>query len=140
MGKILTNEGYILKDVEATKISKVAYSTTASNQIAVKLAGATQRLYIRDIQVFSVDADDTNNITVDFYVTTSNASVDGGADTTSPTITNWIGSAYFDAGLAGKMQKIEAEYVGALGEDLVAVVTIAAGTPTVKYVCYYELI
>jgi hypothetical protein len=138
--KSVSSSGYTINWVQPELISKISDSSAATEQIAVKLAGAAQRLWVRDIVLTSADATDTNNITCDFYVVEGDASADGGDDTTSLTQASWVGTSYFDTALAGIPQRIPVNYLGAVAEDLIVDITVAAGTPTVKFVAYYALI
>jgi len=131
---------YVARLVEPYLIDKISDSSTATEQIAVKLADTDETLYIRDIIVGSPDATDTNNIIADFYVIASDATVDGGADTTSPTVANLVGGIKLITKDAGAVFRIPVEYVCAAGEDLIVDITVAAGTPTLNIVAYYKLL
>jgi hypothetical protein len=135
-----TGGGYTLKWVEPDLIDKIADSATATEQVGAKMAGAAERLYVRNIVVTSPDATDTNNITIEFFVITGDAASDGAADTSSITTAEYVGGTYFDTGTAGNVVNIPVDFLGDAGEDLVCDITVAAGTPTVKYVVYYKLI
>ena len=131
---------YVVRLVEPYLIDKIADSSTATEQIAVKLATAAQTLYIRDIIVGSPDCTDVNNIIADFYVIASDASADGGADTTSPTIANFVGGTKLITKDAGATYRIPVEFVCDAGDDLIVDITVAAGTPTLNIVAYYKLL
>jgi len=131
---------YVARQVEPYQIDKISDSSTATEQIAVKLATASETLYIRDILVSSPDCTDTNNIIANFYVIASDASADGGADTTSPTIANFVGGTKLITKDAGQTFRIPVEFICAAGEDLIVDITVGAGTPTLNIVAYYKLL
>jgi len=140
MGNETVIGSYVVQSVSPKLIDKISDSSTATEQIAVKLATASQVLYIRDIIIGSPDATDTNNIIANFYVIASDASADGGADTTSPTIANLVGGIKIITKDAGAVFRIPVEYICAAGEDLIVDITVAAGTPTLNIVAYYKLL
>ncbi len=129
-----------VKRKEPILIDKISDSSTATEQIAVKLATAAQTLYIRDIVLGSPDCTDTNNIIANFYIIASDASADGGADTTSPTVANLIGGTKLITKDAGATYRIPVDFTCAAGEDLIVDITVAAGTPTLNIVAYYRLL
>lgn len=130
---------YVARQVEPYVIDKIADSSTATEQIAVKLATAAETLYIRNIIVESPDCTDTNNIIANFYVIASDASADGGADTTSPTTANFVGGTKLITKDAGQTYNIPVEFICPLGNDLIVDITVAASTPTLNIVAYYKL-
>lgn len=131
---------YVARQVEPYQLDKISDSSTATEQIAVKLAGAAETLYIRNITVGSPDCTDTNNIIANFYVIASDAGADGGADGTSPTIANFVGGTKLITKDAGATYDIPVEFICPLGEDLIVDITVAAGTPTLNIVAYYKLL
>ncbi|RLG31713.1 hypothetical protein DRN98_06370 [Methanosarcinales archaeon] len=138
--KSVTANGYNLVWVEPILIDKIGYSKTATTKIGALLASSSERLYIRDIVVVSPDATDTNNIVVDFYVKASDAATEGATTTTTVAIGDWIGGTKYVTANAGEVQKISVDWLGDAGEDLIADITVAAGTPTLKFAVYYKKI
>ena len=135
-----TGGGYTLKWVEPELVDKITYTATATAKVGVKLAGAAERLYIRDILVSSPDCTDTNNIIANFYIKASNAASDGAATTTTVAIADFIGGTKLITKDAGQTYRIPASFIGTVGQDLICDLTVAAGTPTFNVVAYYKII
>lgn len=129
-----------VKRAEPILIDKATDSSTATEKIALKVASATQTMYIRDILVSSPDCTDTNNIIVNFYAKASDATVDGGTVTTAVANTDFIGGTKLITKDAGQTYRIPVDFTATVGEDIIADITVAAGTPTLNMVAYYRLL
>ena len=138
--KTVSGLGYTLLWVQPELIEKITYTATATAKVGVKLALATERMWLDRIVVESPDATDTNNIIANFYVIASDAASDGAAATTTVAIADFVGGCKFLTKDAGDTKVIPVGFLGTVGEDLVCDLTVAAGTPTINVVAYYVLV
>ena len=137
MGKILTQNNHIIKSFELSKLDKKGYSKTASAQFGAVLCSAGERLYLDRVRIYSPDAaSGTAEATVALHITTSNASSEGGTDSSTLSINTKLAEVHLAT--AHQREEVELNYIGDAGEDLVVDLDVTAGSPTVEVIVFYK--
>jgi len=138
MGVQVTVNKHQLTNFELQKLDKIAYSFADDGQKCALLAGSGEYIYVDKVIIYSGGADDTNYETVTFVVDESDASSEGGADTTTITIANTLLKQVIKARNAGEAIVKDLGIVLEQNKDLIVKVAKGATAQAVDVIILYK--